>query len=43
MGTSVSAGEELLMFVFGRWVQAAYSEEYGSALEKVIDSFGVSP
>ena len=34
-------GEQLFM-VWG-WVQAAYSEEYGSALEKVIDSFGVSP
>jgi hypothetical protein len=34
-------GEQLFM-VTG-WVQAAYSEEYGSAWEKVMDSFGVSP
>jgi hypothetical protein len=34
-------GEQMFMVI--GWVQAAYSNEYGSALEEVIDSFGVSP
>jgi hypothetical protein len=31
------------LFVVTGWVQAAYSSEYGSALEGVIDSFGIHP
>jgi hypothetical protein len=40
--TIVAVKGQQLFIVFG-WVQAAYSNEYGSALEGVIDSFGIHP
>jgi len=34
-------GEQL--FLLTGWVQEVYSDKYGSELEKVINSFGISP
>ncbi|MCJ7426479.1 MAG: hypothetical protein MUO17_05055 [Dehalococcoidales bacterium] len=42
-GETIVAVKGQQLFVVTGWVQAAYSNEYGSALEGVIDSFGIHP
>jgi len=42
-GKTILALEGEQLFVVTGWVQEAYSEEYWSALEKVMGSFGISP
>jgi hypothetical protein len=39
-GKTIVAVKDQQIFVITGWVQAAYSDEYGSALGEVIDSFG---
>ena len=42
-GETIVAVKGQQLFVVTGWVQAAYSNEYGSALEGIIDSFGIHP
>lgn len=42
-GETIVAVRGQQLFVVTGWVQAAYSNEYGSAIEGVIDSFGIHP